>query len=205
MGFKYSSLAAYLLILLLGSWITFRLMQKNHVPQEFSSTSYRNAGYGFGFEYGNEFRLLEGAELIQSQSYIPPCEPDSIACLYYPKEAFGNTNFGGAGFGIRVIPDVDTCPTPRDQGAGIETGSEQINGVDFQVVVTGGAAMHKQNKDAIYRVVREGTCYEVLVRLNTSVFEVYEPGTIERFTPQMETKVRVALGEVLQSLRFIAD
>jgi hypothetical protein len=195
----------FVLIVLLAGAVSWSLAHKRTAPENFTATSYRNAGYGFELEYGDEFTLLEGAELIQAQSYIPPCEPDSIVCLYYPKESFGNTNFGGAGVGIRVIPNVDTCPVRADQGAGIETGSEQINGVDFEVVVTGGAAMHKQNKDAIYRVAKEGLCYEMLVRLNTSAFEVYEPGTIQRFTPQMETEVYAALSGVLQSLRFLSD
>jgi hypothetical protein len=195
----------FVLIVLLVGAISWSFFKKETAPELFTATSYRNAGYGFELEYGGEFRLLEGADVIQAQSYIPPCEPNSIVCLYYPKESFGNTNFGGGGVGIRVVPNVDKCPAPADQGSGIEMGSEQINGVDFEVAVTEGAAMHKQNKDSIYQVVHGGHCYEVLLRLNTSAFEVYEPGTIGRFTPQMETEVYVALSKVLQSLRFGFD
>jgi hypothetical protein len=200
------AIGVIVLVAILGAGIYGWIRRGEDHGGDFSATAYRNAGYGFQFTYGDEFRLLQGKEEMYAVSYIPPCDPESsIACVYVPKEFFGNTNFGGAGFGVRVIENVDACPSPPNQGAGLEFGATHVNGVDFTVAVTGGAAMHKRNQDVIYQAMRNGDCYLITTRINTSVFEVYESGTIERFTPEMETRIITALGNILSSFRFTED
>lgn len=170
----------------------------------FEQTKYRNASFGYELTYPNEYRMLSGEQDIQSAGYIPPCDPKAATCLFLSSDFFGKTNFGGAGLGVNILENTDEtkCMNLLTADSRIQPHEEVVNGVKFKVAGEGDAAMSHQMRGTLYRTFHNGICYELEKRINTSSFEVYESGTIDRFTDTEEQEVQASLDSILQSFRF---
>jgi hypothetical protein len=74
----------------------------------------------------------------------------------------------------------------------------------------GGAAAGTSNDDDKYRAFRpspqnkdEGTCYELMFRSWGSAYEIYAPGTVERFTAADQKRLQQIMDRILHSFRFL--
>jgi hypothetical protein len=155
----------------------------------------------FRFAYPKWFPLCTTEVESCTRSYIPACNHDAMVCVVYPTDAFKGTNFGSAGFQVRVIPkkspfwidSADLCATPMPvlDGEGraqpytdflisAEHHGETIGGTLFVHGVSARAAMSHSASTDLYRAFRNGKCYELSVTLTESTYEVYEPGTMNR-------------------------
>ena len=81
-------------------------------------------------------------------------------------------------------------------------GPAVINGAEFQVFTDGDAAMSHRSEGFDYRAFRNGTCWQLTTRVNTTVFEVWAPGLITRFTDADQKLVEEMLGSVIKSFKF---
>ena len=180
--------------------------EQGEMPPEVTSTvkTYRSSAYNFVFKYPASSTLYESKdkEKIQSLSYIPPCEPElSVVCVAIPPSLYANTNFGGAGFSVNYIADgknEQSCIT------GSESAGEKINrnGITFYHNRRGDAAMSHQSAEEVYRTFHDGACLEAALRINSTTFEVYESGTVDRFTDDDRSAVTKALENVFSTFRF---
>lgn len=158
----------------------------------------------YSFERPQNFGLAVKKEQILKKSYIPPCKEGFDYCLYYNGKKYKNTNFETAGVGFYILKNIgeEACLSVNDYHGRKDLHSETINGIEFIVFSSGDAAMGHYASDRVYRTFQNGECYVFIARIGVSQFENYEPGTIEKFTPEMEKKVRNALKKILQGITF---
>lgn len=139
--------------------------------------------------------------------YIPTCDPDhALVCFPYDPPEYEGTNFESAAFAIHLRDDLGTeAECLAAQPAENATGAVMLGGTVFSSFSFGDAAMSHRLDGRNYRAFRNGDCYELATRIATSVFEVWEPGSIREFTLADEAAVRAALDRMLKSFRFQDD
>lgn len=62
---------------------------------------------------------------------------------------------------------------------------------------TGEGAVSHRSESVVHRTFREGACWELEARIGSSVYEVYEEGTVERFTEEDRGELRNQLSEIV--------
>ncbi len=176
-------------------------------PQPVPSTShkiYTNTQSGFSVQYPDTILYTEDAQDMQLSGYIPVCDPDyAVVCFPIPKETYSGTNFGSAAFAVHLRDDLKTrtaCET--SQNGELIDGVATINGISYKKFSYGEAATSHRLDGENYRTYRDGTCFELSTRVATTVFEVYEPGTITLFSDDNRSALQAALERMLLSFRF---
>ncbi len=175
-------------------------------PPKPITKTYTNAKYGFSVEYPETLVLTEDAREMQLSGYIPVCDPDhAIVCFPIAKNAYENTNFGGAAFAVHSRGDLKkptTCGAPSN--GEMPDGEANLNGVTYKKFSFSDAAMSHRLEGENYRVYKNGRCFELSTRVTTTVYEVYEPGTVTRFSEDDRSSVQAALDLMLTSFRFVS-
>ena len=167
---------------------------------------FTSAKYGFSVEYPETLLLTEDTQDMQLSGYIPVCDPDhAIVCFPIAKDTYENTNFGGAAFAVHRRGDLKkqtTCEAP-DNGE-MPDGEANINGVTYKKFSFSDAATSHRLEGENYRVYKNSRCFELSTRVATTVFEVYEPGAIVRFTDNDRSSVQAILDAMVTSFRFVS-
>lgn len=157
--------------------------------------------------------LQYSAPLVLCQQNTPSCQDslflctvDSdtiapVACLAYGGRAYSGYNFTGAALAIGIVSAAKDETACLDL-PGTKTADEQINGVVFKSSQDGDSGAGHTVEDFVYRAFHGGRCYAADLRIATSNFGNYDPGTIKQFTPADEQKVYGKLKQALDSLRL---
>ncbi len=171
----------------------------------------------FRLAYPNGFVLSQGG---QSNSYLPVCRENGLACVVYPPARYKGTNFGAAALSVNEVKDAATetaCFTfeafkteydsrgDRNQTFVVSDKhpTETINGTEFKTGVTGDAAMSHSLATDIYRTFHAGKCYEVDINIMQTSFGVYDPGTVRKFTQRDNRRVHDDLRRILGSFQLL--
>lgn len=180
--------------------------EKPLAEEKHTSNKHTAPGGSFSFERPDGFGLAVNKDQILAKSYIPPCGEGFLYCLYYNGKKYENTNFESAGVGIYVLENTaeNSCfSAEKFNGRKENFHTETISNVKFSVFSSGNAATGHYAKDIIYQTFQNGKCYRFVARIGTSQYQNYEPGTIEKFTPEMEDEMRSTLKEVLEDMDFL--
>ncbi len=186
-----------LIIFFIGVW--------KAAPQ-FTGTEYHDTHYGFSVNYpGQAVRVLNSKNQMATSGYIPACDPEtSLVCFVFPSDTFPKSNFESAGVAVGILNDATTEQSCFAQmnGEMSNAGDKTINGIVFRSFSYGDAATSHRSNGFNYRTFHNGACYQLSTRLNTTVFEVYEPGTIQRFTSDQERSILSQMDMIVSSFRF---
>lgn len=173
-------------------------------PADFNK--YDNARYNLEISYPNQAKLITDKNQMAQSGYIPACDPtNAFACvLYTPKEIFSKTNFESAGLALNSYPDRnnETACLALANGE-FELATKTINGIKYSAAKFGDAAAGHQSSGVNYRTFINGNCLEISTRINTSTFENYPLGAIEKFTEADRQLLENMLSDILNSLKFI--
>jgi len=164
---------------------------------------YANDTYGFTLAYPDSATATTDAAEMTASGYIPVCDPDhAVACFIYGLPKYAGTNFGNAAFAVHIRKDLKTktaCDSPQDDQ---DDGAATIGGTSFRKFAFSDAAMSHRLDGENYRVFRDDTCFELSTRVATTVYEVYAPGMVSRFTDLDRSAVQHVLDTMLMSFRF---
>lgn len=176
-------------------------------PAESGLQLYTDAQIGFLLYYPEGVTPIEDRGRMAELGYIPVCDPElSIVCFPYGKEDDAGTNFESAAFSVGIrgkITKESECLVPQDGEAAV--GAVMINDSVFASFRYGSAATSHRLEGMHYRHFRDGRCFELSTRIASTVFEVWEPGSIEEFTAADRRTVQDVLDRMLTSFRFQAD
>lgn len=169
--------------------------------------SYENPNAGFSIRYGADMAFVADKEKIQQLAYVPLCDPEtSLACIVYPETLLPGRNFQGGGVAVGILSDRADETSCYARTNEMEEGAPvTIDGRTFRSFRYSDAAMSHQVAGENYRTFTGGKCYQISTRIETTTYEVYEPGTIARFTDDERKTVEDALGAVVRSFRFTAS
>jgi hypothetical protein len=199
-------LAAASFLILLGVGCAKPIPAPVPVPEQSAPTkrTHHDEARGFTLAYSKEFQLLTDKEKMETSSYIPVCDPlTAVVCLLLPRETYADTNFGGAGFAVNILPDKKTeadCLKPEGNMRFIS--DEWFAGVTYKSFADGDAATSHRSEGSDLRTFRKGACFSLTKRVATTVFEVYEPGMIKRYTDEDDRQVQLLLETALEDFRF---
>lgn len=172
-------------------------------PKE-NGTPYTDKANGFTVNYPEGVLILNAKTQINSSGYIPACDPDtSVVCFVYPADTYPKSNFSSAGMAIGITgAKTESACIARGNGELSTEGIKSISGIGFQAFSYGeGAAGHRTN-GLNYRAFHDNRCYQLSTRINTTVFENYEPGTITEFTMDKEQFILEALDTMVYGFKF---
>ncbi len=165
---------------------------------------YANASRGFSFSYPDHLLILDEKKKMRISGYIPACDPrTAVACAVIPPQAYAGKNFDSAGFAVNILPHAKIeraclAVSGNQQAAG----EISLNGINYHVYTDGDAAMSHRSEGKDYRIFRNGTCFQLTTRINTTVFEVYQTGLIKKFTDQDRAAVEAKLKAIVDSFKF---
>ncbi|MEK7546002.1 MAG: hypothetical protein AAB554_02895 [Patescibacteria group bacterium] len=176
-------------------------------PEEPGISLYLDAEHDLVLRYPADIVPLHEREAMASFGYIPVCDPlHALACFPYDPPAYEDTNFEASAFSVHLRDDLGAeAECLAAQPAEIAEGAVMLGETVFSSFSFSDAAMSHRLDGRNYRAFREGDCYELATRIATSVFEVWEPGSIREFTLADEAAVRAVLEKMLMSFRFQAD
>ncbi len=197
------------LIIIIGAYFLVKnhVQAPNPIPEETSYT-YENSQYKFAVDYPKNAEVIIDKEKMATVGYLPTCNIDyGTACIYFSNvKNYAGTNFGGAAVSINVRTDKKTeaeCTAIDSQAPEqLPSTTLNINGINFTKYTAGDAAMSHQSSGADYRAFHSNTCFEITTRINTTTFEVYQTGTINKFTDENRSELETALSKVVSSFRF---
>lgn len=188
-------------IIVIIAWGGYYLISGN--TEDAMGQTYTNEEHAFALRYPKDAVFTIDKGQMEKAGYIPVCNPETtLACVYYPQETYTGTNFESAGVAVGVIKEATSqseCETARFSD---EKGTRIISGVSFTSYRQGEGAAGHVSEGADYLSFRNNRCYIISSRINTSVFENYEPGTIEKFTDQQRTTQQQALDFIVQTFIF---
>jgi hypothetical protein len=78
-----------------------------------------------------------------------------------------------------------------------------IDGVRFAHTVEEDAAMSHIIESNLYQGFKNGKCYQLAIRVTSTNFAVYSPGSIKEFTKQDNEQVVRDLTRILDSFRIL--
>jgi hypothetical protein len=168
--------------------------------------SFESADHAVTFQYSYPLVLYQ-KDTASCQDYLPACQADQdtttpIACLGYGGHAYEGYNFTSATFSLGILSSAKDETACYDL-PGTKTGDEKINGVTYRSSQDGDAGMGHYMNAFIYRAFHGGHCYAAVLRIATTAFGNYDPGTVKEFKPADEQKVRRKLKQALETLHFL--
>lgn len=177
--------------------------QDNNVKDEL--TEYSSSEYKFTIKYPQEATLITDKTQMQATGYMPMCDSEyAVACFIFDKDTtYTNSNFNGAGVFINIANDKTdeiTCMSVDNMRAEVgENRAININGKTFVVYNASDAAMSHQSNSRVYRTFYNSTCYEIVTRINTTTYEVYEEGSINKFTDDQKDELQNKINAIVAS------
>jgi hypothetical protein len=178
------------------------VLTKNKPEKITNKTIYTNTDYNFSISYPKVSRLITEKAEMQTLGYFPTCNSETaVVCIYLPPELYPHSNYTGAGVSINIVPQkttLESCIALNEYEREI-AGNITIGKNNFTSYLAGDAAMSHQSVGIDYRTFVHNTCYEITTRLNTSTFEVYETGSIVKFTDEQKISVQKLLQDIVLS------
>jgi len=160
-----------------------------------NTQTYTNSTYGFEFTYPTNLQFV-----TPTYSNLQ----DKIVQVQIPQSQYPGTNFGDAAVAVSAqnAKDLAACLklTPPENGDGFKT-KVTINGVDFYMTKSTGAAAGNLYESNIYRTVKStnGACIEISETVHTSNIGNYPAGTV---TEVNKSEIQSKLDSILQSFKF---
>ncbi len=182
---------------------TGRLM----APEEPGTSLFLDAEHDLLLKYPSAIVPIRNRAEMEALGYIPVCDPaHALVCFPYAPPELAGTTFGNAAFSIHLRGDIETeAECLAVQPAETAHGAVMLGETVFSSFAFADAAMSHRLDGWNYRSFRNGNCYELATRITSTVYEVYEPGTIREFTEEDQASVRAALDAILKSFRFQED
>jgi len=161
--------------------------------------------YDFSIKYPADFGFNTDYNQIKSLGYIPVCDENTKACVFYTGDAYKGTNFEDAGVSINIDPNLNTEAKCYDfkvltNEAQTLAADVTINGVDFKSATGGQGAAGHFMKTQEYRNFHNGQCYEIAQRLGSTNIGNYPEGTIREFDQE---GVWQKLQSIVETFRFV--
>ncbi len=178
------------------------LVDASDVPAGWQS--YESREYGFALAYPKKSFTYHSGGLdyldIKLSSYIPLCDPSTVACFIYEGNEYKGTNFSGASVSVNILRDRRT----QKECSQIDTGSDAmrektINGIHFYYGETAGAALGHWQGGPIYRTLHDGVCFELAAATSSVDAQAIYPPT-KQFESQ---KLDEDLDAIIQTFRFV--
>src|ERR1035437_469517 len=167
-------------------------------------TRFADPGLRFTIDGPDAARFITDSVSMASVGYQPTCNPDTgIVCVYLPDSTFPKSNFNGAGVSVNTTTDSASSCLATKNGEVASPTQKIIGTIPFASFTSSDAAMSHQSAGNDYRTFRNGTCYEITTRINTTTFEVYTKGSIAKFTDQERTTISLILEKIVSSFRFL--
>lgn len=162
--------------------------------------TYRNKVFSYEFSYPSNADFQENeADATQAQ-------------VYFDKAFIPQTDFGHAEFQVSINPSIKTeidCtaitysnPISGEKPAGKKT----INGILFIEGGSSGAAAGTYVQEKVYRVFRNGICYDLTERLFTKNIQVYDNWQelgLRYMTESEKQLIWNKLDKILSTFKFI--
>jgi len=128
----------------------------------------------------------------------------TIVCLAYPSDRLkGKLAFGGATFFVAKVAVSERACLAGEDWLVEKVEGIRINGARFQLFHTSDAWLGGGEAARIYRVFRDGTCYELGLQEGYASTGGYDPGSFLEYTTQDQRRVRSSLEQALTSFRFL--
>lgn len=149
-------------------------------------------------------RIIVDKQVMASIGYIPTCDSTTaLVCILIDKNIVPNSNFQGAAVSVNIVSATSSSACLSKKTAEqTELGITMINTIPFQTFTASNAAMSHQSSGANYRTWNENTCYGIETSINTTSFEVYEAGTVKKFTDTDRAQIENLLNDSVSSFRF---
>jgi|GEM_PF-2441332 len=160
---------------------------------------------GFSIKYPADFGFNTNYDQIRNLGYIPVCDENMKACVFYTGGAYKDTNFEDAGVSINVDPNLNTeakCydfKTPANEAQTL-VADVIINGVDFKSATGGQGAAGHFMKTQEYRNFHNGQCYEIVQRVGSTNIGNYPKGTVREFD---QGGIWQKLQSIVETFRFV--
>jgi|GEM_PF-2059250 len=158
----------------------------NYTTSNNNLLSYAAPQDAFSFHYTDDFGFNTDIKQIRSVSYIPVCNDNMVACVFYTGQAYKGTNFEGAGVSININKSLNTAA--KCYNFAVSTNAAQtkvpdvgINGLIFRSATGGDAGAGHFHKVQVYRNFRNNSCYEIAQNVSYSSISNFEPGSIKEF------------------------
>lgn len=176
-------------------------------PEDPGVSLFLDAEHDLVLKYPAAIMPIRDRAEMEGLGYIPVCDPlHALVCFPYDPPAYEGTNFESASFAIHLRDDLETeAECLAVQPAETAEGAVMLGETVFSSFSFGDAATSHRLDGRNYRAFHEGDCYELATRVATTVFEVWEPGSIREFTLSDAADVRAELEKILKSFRFQAD
>lgn len=180
--------------------------QTNNRPEPASGWNrFTNPASTWSIDTASTSQVIINAQQMSAIGYIPTCDPETATlCVFIPKETVPNSNFQGAAVSVNVFTATtsQSCLS-KNSFEQIEASITTINSVPFQTFTVSDAAMSHQSSGIDYRAWYEGICYGIQTRINTTSFEVYETGTIQKFTDTERAYIQSLLTQTVSTFMFL--
>lgn len=166
--------------------------------------TYKDSVRSFSVKYPQIAQVITDKDKMAAVGYLPTCDTETgIVCMYLPSEVYPKTNFSGAALSINLLKDKKTedgCVAPKPGETFL--GKSFINQQLFNVSYVADAAMSHQSSGFDYRIFKNNFCYEITTRINTSSFEVWEKGSVNRFTDNEKEVIGDTLDKILATIKL---
>lgn len=173
-------------------------------PSEPGQAIYIDSRNGFFLSYPEEITPLTLSGEMTVLGYIPVCDPDrAVVCFPYGKERYAGTNFGSAAFSVNLredLADEAACLSPQPGES--SDGATALDGTVYAAFSYADAAASHRLDGRSLRTWRGPGCVELSTRIESTVFEVWEPGSVRAFTPADKADIQDVLERMLVSFRF---
>lgn len=173
-------------------------------PAEPGLALYTDTRVGYFLHYPEAIVPLTDTGVMATLGYIPVCDPERAAvCFPYGEKEYAGTNFGAAAFSVNLRADLATegeCAAP--QPGETPDGAMSVGGTVFTAFTYADAAASHRLDGRSLRAWRDSGCVELSARIESTVFEVWEPGSVRAFTPTDKADIQAVLEKMMASFRF---
>jgi hypothetical protein len=173
-------------------------------PAEPGLALYTDSRVGFFLHYPDAIVPLTETDAMATLGYIPVCDPErALVCFPYGEKEYAGTNFGAAAFSVNLRGDLAgeaACLAP--QPGETADGAMSLGGTVFTAFSYADAATSHRLDGRSLRAWRDQGCIELATRIESTVFEVWEPGSIRAFTPDDKADIQAVLEKMMASFRF---
>lgn len=168
-------------------------------------TKFTDSQKRFSINVPDGARVITDKATMAMVGYMPSCNTDTaVACIVFASSTYPNSNFQNASISLNVSPLMtETLCLAQNHMEQKSDGLITISGVSFASFSAGDAAMSHQSSGIDYRTFKDNTCYEITTRVNTTTYEVYEEGSIQRFTDSQKIAIEQAIEKAVQSFTFL--
>jgi hypothetical protein len=159
---------------------------------------------GFSFKYPQDFSISTDRDKIQSLSYLPISNENTVAYIYYSGDGYKGTNFEHAGVSINISKNMITDAKCNNFGSSADLARNQvadvrINGIAFKSATGSDAGVGHSLQIQVYRNFHNNACYEIALRVGSANIGNFAPGTVKEFN---QNEIWQRLQEIVKTFTF---